>query len=60
MFEEFCNHDPYLGAVELLLAELLVDPVVGVAQPPRQPRTARRVHGVLLQVLDKVLAGVGR
>ena len=49
----------HLAAVELLLAQLLVDPVVGVAQPPGQPRPALSVHGVLLQVLYEVLSGGG-
>ena len=48
-----------LSAVELVLAQLLVDPVVGLAHPPRQPRPARRVHRVLLEVLYKVLGEAG-
>ena len=45
----------HLAAVELLLAQLLVDPVVRVAQPPGQPRPARRVHRVLLEILYEIL-----
>ena len=48
-----------LSAVELVLAQLLVDPVVGLAHPPRQPRPARRVHRVLLEVLYEVLGEAG-